>query len=225
MAFPVPPRSRVRRAVVLGGAATAVAAATGSRLALAELMATPAQMQGPFYPLTLPLDRDNDLVTVSGRAGTAAGVITDVAGRVVDTEGRPVPGATLEIWQVNGHGRYHHPHDDSDAPIDPNFQGFGQTITDAQGAYRFRTVKPVAYPGRAPHIHFSVQVPGRSRFYTQMYLAGAPENDKDFLLRAVRDRRARESLVVALAPSPNPGSSLAGRFDIVLGRTPVSTEP
>ena len=165
----------------------------GVKLALAELLATPAQMEGPFYPLTLPLDRDNDLVTVAGRSGRAKGTILDVAGRILDTGGKPVAGVKIEIWQVNGFGRYHHPHDDSDLPMDPNFQGYGETVSDAEGGYRFRTVKPVAYPGRAPHIHFALTGPGFGPFYTQMYLAGAPENARDFLLRNVTDRKARES--------------------------------
>lgn len=219
------PSAPPRRDFLRGATAVALLGFAGVRFARAELMATPAQMQGPFYPLTRPLDQDNDLVTVAGHSGTAYGTITDVAGRVTDAGGRPLAGVAVEIWQVNGHGRYHHPHDDSSAPVDPNFQGYGQTVTDAQGAYRFRTVKPVAYPGRAPHIHFGLGVPGQAPFYTQMYLAGAPENNTDFLLRAVRDRRARDTLVVALTPSPNAGSALAGRFDIVLGRTPVTREP
>lgn len=218
---PTPPR----RAFLRGSAAVAVTGLAGASVARAERLATPSQMQGPFYPLTLPLDRDNDLVTVAGRDGIAFGTVTEVSGLVTDVAGRPLPGVTVEIWQVNGHGRYHHPHDDSRAPVDPHFQGYGQTATDARGVYRFRTVKPVAYPGRAPHIHFGVRIPGRAPFYTQMYLAGAPENATDFLLRAIRDRRARESLIVALAPSPVPGSALAGRFDIVPGLTPVSREP
>ena len=174
-------------------------------------------MQGPFYPLTLPLDRDNDLASVAGRTGRAKGTLLDIAGRVLDTDGKPVRGVKVEIWEVNGYGRYHHPHDDSDLPIDPYFQGFGETVSDAEGGYRFRTVKPVAYPGRAPHVHFALSGPGFGPFYTQMYLAGAPENARDFLLRGVTDRKAREALIVTLEPSPASDGELSGRFDIVLG--------
>jgi protocatechuate 3,4-dioxygenase, beta subunit len=207
---------------LIGTAAIALAQLTGVRLAMAELLATPAQMEGPFYPLTLPLDRDNDLVTVAGRSGRAKGAILDVGGRILDTSGRPVAGVRIEIWQVNGFGRYHHPGDERDLPIDPNFQGFGETVSDATGGYRFRTVKPVAYPGRAPHIHFALTGAGFGPFYTQMYVAGAPENAQDFLLRRVTDRKARESLIVTLEPSPDPGSELAGRFDVVLGSALLS---
>jgi protocatechuate 3,4-dioxygenase beta subunit len=182
----------------------------------ASRIATPAQAKGPFYPLDLPLDQDNDLVHVEGEARTAAGTVIDVFGQLLDADGRPVAGARIEIWQVNGYGRYHHRYDDQDKPWDPGFQGFGSTLTDAAGGYRFRTVRPVAYPGRAPHIHFAVSDRRFATFYTQMYVAGAPENDSDFLLRSVRDRQARASLIVSLQPSAVAGAELAGRFDIVL---------
>ena len=210
-----------RRRLVVGGCG--LAAGLPLRTAWAELLATPPQAQGPFYPLTLPLDRDNDLVTVSGRSGRAQGVVTDVAGRILDPRGRPVGGVKVEIWQVNAFGRYHHPHDGQHKPLDPNFQGYGSTVTDEAGGYRFRTIRPVAYPGRAPHIHFALTGQGWGPFYTQMYVAGAPENASDFLLNSVRDRAARESLVVTLARSPNAGSALAGTFDIVLGTPLLST--
>lgn len=209
---------------IAGATALAIAQLPGIRCALAELVATPAQMQGPFYPVTLPLDRDNDLVSVAGRSGKAHGTITDIAGRVLDTDGKPVAGVKIEIWQVNGYGRYHHPDDDSDKPVDPNFQGYGETISDADGGYRFRTVKPVAYPGRAPHVHFALTGRDFGPFYTQMYLAGAAENAGDFLLRRVTDRRLREALIVALELSPNAGSELAARFDVVLGSDMLSKQ-
>jgi protocatechuate 3,4-dioxygenase beta subunit len=216
--------SNARRRLI-GAAALTLFPLAGVRPARAERIVTPAQMRGPFYPLALPLDRDNDLVTVEGRSGRAAGTILDVGGRILDPAGAPVAGIRIEIWQVNGYGRYHHPDDDRDLPIDPDFQGYGATVSDADGRYRFRTVRPVAYPGRAPHIHFALGGPGFGPFYTQMYLAGAPENARDFLLRGVTDRAARESLIVTLAPSPDPASELAGRFDIVLGSALLSGRP
>jgi protocatechuate 3,4-dioxygenase, beta subunit len=180
----------------------------------ADLVVTPAQMRGPFYPLAFPLDQDNDLVSVRGRSGIAHGMITNIAGQVLDDKGRPQPGVRMEIWQVNGYGRYHHAGDDSDKPIDPDFQGYGTALTGADGAYRFRTVKPVAYPGRAPHIHFALTRNDFGTFTTQMYVAGAPENDRDFLLAGIRDRRARASLIVALTPAS--AGEVAGEFNIVL---------
>ena len=191
----------------------------------ARMLATPYQGQGPFYPLELPLDQDNDLTRVAGRDGHARGTIVDVGGRLFDEAGRPLGGVQIEIWQVNAYGRYHHQHDDQDKPWDPDFQGFGRAVTDAQGAYRFRTVRPVAYPGRAPHIHFALSDRRFATFYTQMYVAGAPENERDFLLSRVRDPRARNSLIVNLEPSQAEGSELVGRFDIVLGETVLSRTP
>jgi protocatechuate 3,4-dioxygenase beta subunit len=211
-----PPRRRL-----LVGALGALLAGTQ---ALASAAPTPQQMQGPFYPLTLPLDQDNDLVQVAGRPGLAHGMITEVSGLVLDPAGQPIRGARVEIWQVNGFGRYHHPDDDSPAPVDPSFQGFGRTLTDKRGAYHFRTIRPVAYPGRAPHIHFAVTLAGGLPFHTQMYVAGEPANGHDFLLNAVRDRRQREALIVPLRPSPTENSRLAGRFDIVLGPVNIQGE-
>ena len=148
--------------------------------------------KGPFYPLELPLDQDNDLTRVAGRSGHAKGTIVDVGGRLLDEAGRPLAGVRIEIWQVNAYGRYHHPHDDQDKPWDPDFQGFGRTVTDADGAYRFRTVRPVAYPGRAPHIHFALSDRRFATFYTQMYVAGAPENAQRFPARAGARRQGAQ---------------------------------
>jgi protocatechuate 3,4-dioxygenase beta subunit len=198
----------------------------GSPLArAAQLLATPYQGKGPFYPLELPLDQDNDLTRVAGRSGHAKGTIVDVGGRLLDEEGRPLAGVQIEIWQVNAYGRYHHQYDDQDKPWDPDFQGFGRTVTDAEGAYRFRTVRPVAYPGRAPHIHFALSDRRFATFYTQMYIAGAPENERDFLLGRVRDVKARNTLIVDLEPSRAEGSEVVGRFDIVLGESVLSRTP
>jgi protocatechuate 3,4-dioxygenase beta subunit len=186
--------------------------------ALAALLPTPAQTTGPFYPRELPLDRDNDLATVAGAPAGAKGELTHVFGTVRDLDGRPLPGARVEIWQCNAFGRYHHPNDRRDAPVDPGFQGFGETVTTGEGSYRFRTIKPVPYPGRAPHIHFAVTAPGGARLVTQMYVEGAPGNDRDVLLSSIRDPAARRGVIVALRPAPEiEGGALAGTFDIVLG--------
>jgi protocatechuate 3,4-dioxygenase beta subunit len=207
----------------LGTAATVALAAPVARAA--QLLATPAQAKGPFYPLELPLDQDNDLTRVAGHIKRAKGTIVDVGGRLLDTAGRPLAGVQIEIWQVNAYGRYHHRYDDQDKPWDPDFQGFGRTVTDGDGAYRFRTVRPVAYPGRAPHIHFALSDRRFATFYTQMYVAGSPENAQDFLLARVQDPKARDSLIVDLEPSRTEGSELVGRFDIVLGETVLSRAP
>jgi protocatechuate 3,4-dioxygenase beta subunit len=209
------PANRARRRV-LEGFTLGVGFSLMSPLAKsANLLATPPQMRGPFYPLTLPDDKDNDLTTVTGRSGVAKGTITNVAGRVLDESGRPMRGVLVEIWQVNGYGRYHHPGDRQDKPLDPNFQGYGQFVTQEGGAYRFRTIKPIAYPGRAPHIHFALSGPDMQPFITQMYVEGAPENESDFLLQGIDDPKLRGLLIVSLEKVPGT-EELTGSFDIVL---------
>ncbi len=205
---------RIRRRMV--GALSSALAWNTTAARAAELVRTPPQAEGPFYPLSLPLDQDNDLATVVGRTGLAQGTITNVVGRVLDQQGRPLSGVSIEIWQCNAFGRYHHEGDDRpNVPLDPNFQGYGQFLTGVDGGYRFRTIKPVAYPGRAPHIHFKLKGAGVKGLTTQMYLEGAPENESDFLLRAVRDPALRRSIIVPLAAAPAAGE-LLGNFDIVL---------
>lgn len=185
----------------------------------AALPPTPAQTAGPFYPVTLPRDSDNDLVQIAGHDGTAKGTVTYLSGHVVDPGGRPVSGARVEIWQCDANGRYHYVRDDrADQPIDENFQGYGQTTTDESGGYHFRTIRPVPYPGRTPHIHFAVSGAGLPRLITQMYVAGEPGNERDGVLMGIRDPAARARVIVPLRPSPETeANALAGTFDIVLG--------
>jgi protocatechuate 3,4-dioxygenase beta subunit len=203
-----------RQALVAGASLAALALANPA--AAARLVGTPAQTEGPFYPLTLPLDRDNDLVQVAGQANQAKGTITHVFGRVLDIDGKPVTGARVEIWQCDADGHYHHP-GDRRGPADPAFQGFGQTLTVADGAYRFRTIKPVSYPGRTPHIHVKVVAPGARELTTQMYVAGEPGNDRDFVLKSIRNPEARARVIVALELAAGlEAGALQGRFDIVL---------
>jgi protocatechuate 3,4-dioxygenase beta subunit len=183
---------------------------------------TPAQSEGPFFPRALPLDRDSDLTRVAGQSAVARGDVTDLTGIVTDVSGRPQAGVLVEIWQVNAFGRYHHPRDNrGDRPLDPGFQGYGQTTTDAAGRYRFRTIRPVTYPGRAPHIHVALSGGGSRRLTTQLYVAGAPENERDGLLNAIRDTALRDSLVVPFAKPAGTaaaGAVLEARFDIVLAQ-------
>jgi protocatechuate 3,4-dioxygenase, beta subunit len=210
-----------RRRMLEGIAVCAAGLPLWSPAGAASLPPTPAQTAGPFYPLALPADSDNDLIQVAGRNGTAKGTVTLVTGRVLDPTGRPVSGARVEIWQCDANGRYHYVHDDrADRPLDENFQGYGQTIADGSGGYRFRTIRPMPYPGRTPHIHFAVSGIGVPRFVTQMYIAGEPGNERDGVLMGVRDPVARARLIVPLQPTPEaePGA-LAGTFDIVLGQS------
>jgi protocatechuate 3,4-dioxygenase beta subunit len=207
----------IRRNILALAATSLGAAALGLPLVARaqDRMPTPSQGLGPFYPYGPEVERDADLVTVKGGSGTAKGEITLLSGRVLDARGRPVANARVEIWQCNAFGRYHHPRDRSSAPLDPNFQGYGVATTGADGAYRFRTIKPVPYPGRTPHIHFRIGVRDAPLLATQMYIAGHPQNDGDFLLSSVVDRRARESLLVRFEAVPG-GDTLAAKFDVTL---------
>ena len=183
----------------------------------AALLPTPAQTPGPFYPLTLPLDSDNDLVRVAGHARTAGGIVAHVGGRVLDHNGQPVRGARVEIWQCDAHGRYHHPGDNNPAPEDDDFQGYGQTVTAADGGYRFRTIKPVPYPGRTAHIHFKISGDGVDGLVTQMYVAGEPRNASDGILNDI-DVTTRGRVIVPFLPAPElENDALKAAFDIVLG--------
>jgi protocatechuate 3,4-dioxygenase, beta subunit len=207
-----------RRRFVAGGLAAAgtLILPAGAR-AQAGLVATPRTTAGPFYPVKFPADVDSDLVVLRGSAARAEGTVTHVTGRVLGLDGRPIPGATVEIWQCDARGRYIHPGDTGGRPRDKAFQGYGKTVSDADGAYRFRTIKPVPYTGRTPHIHFAVRTPERRELITQMYVAGEPGNDGDFLYRAIRDPRQRAAVTVRLEPANGiePGA-LAGAFDLVL---------
>jgi len=184
-------------------------------LAAAATVLTPRQSAGPFYPVRLPADSDFDLTRVEGRSARAAGTVVEVVGRVSDEAGRPLAGGRVEIWQCDAFGFYHHPRDRG-GRADPNFQGFGRVTLSDEGLYRFTTIRPVAYPGRTPHIHFAVSGPGVERLTTQMYLAGEPLNARDFLYNAIRDPAARASVTVAFDAEAE-GGRPRGRFDLVLG--------
>jgi len=154
---------------------------------------TPPQALGPFYPSKLPLDRDADLTMVAGKEEQAAGEIVNLYGSVVDRDNAPISAASVEIWQCDAFRTYHHPLDGGGT--DPFFQGYGRTVTDDNGRYRFKTIKPVAYPGRAPHIHVRISTDSKE-LITQIYVKGDPLNQKDFLLNSIADEKARQSLEI-----------------------------
>src|SRR5437764_11443952 len=194
---------------------------SGPSAAEAALQRTPDQILGPFYPVK-ELSNDADLTRVPGRSGRAAGQVLNVMGRVLNMRGEPVRNAKVEVWQANTHGRYTHPSDANPAPLDPNFAGSAILTTDSEGRYRFKTIKPAAYPAgpnrmRPAHIHF--QVAGRQdKIVTQMYFEGDPYNKTDPFLNSV-GAAARQGLLVKkfLDPLPEfePGSKRV-TFDIVL---------
>jgi protocatechuate 3,4-dioxygenase beta subunit len=185
------------------------------------LVETPRQTEGPFYPDRLPLDTDNDLIVINDRITPAVGEITHFSGRVLDRKGEPVRNAVVEIWQVDHQGAYLHGGSENHAKRDSNFQGFGRFLTGAAGEYYFRTIKPVPYPGRTPHIHVKVKKGDRDLLTTQCYIKGEPRNERDGILRGIRDPRARESVIVAFEPVRGSRiGELGARFDMVLGLTP-----
>jgi protocatechuate 3,4-dioxygenase, beta subunit len=144
---------------------------------------TPSQSEGPFYPDQALQDADADLLkngTVDYKNGESAWV----SGVVSDLSGKPVSGAVVEIWQCDHSGLYRHSRSSGSTPM--AFQGFGKVQVGADGQYRFRTIKPVPYPGRPPHIHVKVKLGSKELLTTQMYVAGDPSNNRDFLTRMLR---------------------------------------
>ncbi len=186
-----------------------------------ELIRTPRQTEGPFYPDHLPLDTDNDLIIVNDSLTPAVGEVTYLSGRLLDAHGEPVRGAVIEIWQCDQHGVYLHSHSGNAGQRDPNFQGFGRFLTGSTGEYLFRTIKPVPYPGRCPHIHFKIKAKGQELLTTQCYIKGQPQNERDGIYKGIRDDKQRDSVTVDFAPLPSSKlGELAAHFDIVLGTTP-----
>jgi protocatechuate 3,4-dioxygenase beta subunit len=184
-----------------------------------KLAVTPRQTEGPFYPEDWTGDIDNDLVLVKGEAAKALGHVTHVTGKILDASGQPIRNAEVEIWQCDANGVYRHPRDTSwfsKRERDPGFQSRGRMLTDAEGNYSFRTIKPVAYPGRTPHIHFKIAAPGNEPLITQMYVAGDPGNERDGILNRLSDKE-RASVIVALEEADRlEQGALAGVFNIVL---------
>ena len=207
-----------RRRLLAGGLTLLGATTMALPAQAAKLLPTPRQTTGPFYPLELPLDSDSNLVEVAGRPAPAAGQVVHLFGRVLTETGKPVPDARVEIWQCDNQGRYHHP-GDRGGNADPNFQGYGQRQSDPEGAYRFRTIKPVPYPGRTPHIHVAVSGPEFETLTTQLYLRGHRLNQRDGLFMAVRDPVLRASLLVDFQPAGDlEAGAEQGEFNIVLGQ-------
>lgn len=185
----------------------------------ADAVPTPPQTEGPFYPAGLPADSDNDLVQVRGQQVRALGEVLHLQGRVIGVDGRPLAGSLVEIWQCDARGLYDHPRQSGRDRRDAAFQGYGRVMADADGLYRFRTLKPVAYPGRAPHIHLKAATGDGRRLTSQFYVAGDPRNDGDFVFRAAaRDPRQRALVEMRIEPAPGiEAGAVAARMDIVIG--------
>ena len=177
--------------------------------------------EGPFYPPRLPLDTDNDLLIVNNSITPAVGVVTHLSGRLLDSKGNPINNAEVEIWQVD-HDAVYLAERDRQTKFDANFQGFGRFLTGSTGDYYFRTIKPVAYPGRlAPHIHFKVKVKGTEPWTTQLFIKGFPDNSRDGVYRGIGDAAAQDSVTMDFTPVAGSRiGELAARFDIIPGATP-----
>ena len=210
-----------RRELLQMSAGLAGLAFTGSVLGQTRAL-TPSVEMGPFYPMVRKLDKDADMTMLSGGKKRAQGEIVEVVGKVVNANGDPVKGARIEIWQANAAGRYSHGADTNTAPLDPNFQGFAIITTDATGRYRFKTVKPGAYPAtptwkRPPHIH--VDIYGKTdRLVSQMFFPGEELNEKDRLfLELGSDKAAALATVMPATSDIEKGATLLN-WDIVLNK-------
>jgi len=204
---PSPPTRRR----LLAGTAAFLAAPMVLRAAIAQTgqRPTPSQTEGPFYPVSLPADTDFNLLA-QGTQRYSQGQAAWLEGQVMDTAGRALAGAVVEIWQCDQQGHYHHPGDGGRA--DPAFQGFGRVVAGADGGYRFRTLRPAPYSGRTPHIHLKVKLGARALLTTQVYVQGDPGNERDGLWRRLRDAD-RAALTVPFEPGAD---GLRARFPVVV---------
>ena len=193
-----------------------------------QLAVTPSLTEGPFYPDHLPLDQDNDLIIINNSLTPAVGEITQLSGRVLDLSGAPVKGVEVEIWQCDANQVYLHSSDSvpKDKQRDKNFQGYGRFAVGSTGEYRFRTIKPVPYPGRpAPHIHIRVKKGSQELLTSQIFIAGFAGNKNDGIYRATGDAFQREMVSTDFKPiKESKTGELSARFDIVIGRTPADTD-
>jgi protocatechuate 3,4-dioxygenase beta subunit len=197
---------------------------TSPALFAAELLRTPPMTEGPFYPDKIPLDTDNDLIIVGKNTTQAVGEVTHLSGKVLDVNGAPVKNAVIEIWQCDANAVYLHSSDSGPKAKqqDKNFQGFGRCTTTEKGEYRFRTIKPVPYPGRpAPHIHFKVKKGNRELITSQIFVRGHAGNARDGVFGGVRDLIDRELVLTDFKPVKDSKiGELQAYFEIVIGRTP-----
>ncbi len=217
----MPRRPATRRRSLAALAGLAAVAACPSMLGAQgrpALEPTPRDAEGPFYPTRIPSDADSDLAQVKGRPQPAQGVLLYLSGRVLGADGAPLSGAKVELWQCDALGRYHHV-DGDPGPRDENFQGYGVAVADGQGAYAFRTIRPVPYGGRPPHLHFRIAHPRAQTLTTQLYPRGeSAERSTGFGL-SDRGTRSRLEFVLAPAAGKEP-QALAATYDFVLAVRP-----
>ena len=217
-----------RRQILRGAAALGTTALFTPGAFAEALMLTPRLTEGPFYPDKMPLDKDNDLLIINDSTTPAIGEIAHLTGRILTPSGAPLKNATIEIWQCDANAVYLHTRDSASKKDqqDKNFQGFGRFETGSTGEYRFRTIKPVPYPGRpAPHIHFKVKLGDRDLLTSQIFIRGFEGNQKDGVYHSTGDLVDKELVQADFIPVKG---SMVGEynanFDIVLGKTPDDRE-
>ncbi len=208
-------RNLLRGALALGTSTLFVRGAYAE-----ELAQTPALTEGPFYPPKLPLDTDNDLIVINDNLTPAVGEITHLTGRILSSSGEPMRNVVVEIWQCDAKGVYI-AQEDGDGK-DANFQGFGRFLTSSTGEYYFRTIKPVPYPGRTPHIHVKIKKGDRELLTTQFFINGHPQNTRDGIFMGTGGPLERELVLVDFKPIKDSKiGELSAHMDVVLGRTPA----
>jgi protocatechuate 3,4-dioxygenase beta subunit len=219
------PFDPTRRVFFRSAAAAAIVPFWTVRGAFAEeLTKTPDQTEGPFYPNKLPLDTDNDLIVINDGITPSVGEITHLTGKILDAKGNPVRNAVVEIWQCDANGVYLHTKDSEPKKDkqDKNFQGFGRFVTGSTGEYYFRTIKPVPYSTRTPHIHFKIKKGRDSLLNTQLYIKGHEGNAKDFVWMGIKDAKQRDAVTVPFEKlKESKAGELAANFVVVLGKTPA----
>jgi protocatechuate 3,4-dioxygenase beta subunit len=214
-----------RRTLLKGSLALGAAAFLTPGVYAEELSRTPRLTEGPFYPDKLPLDTDNDLLIVNNSITPAVGEVTHLTGRVLSNSGEPIRNAVVEIWQVDNRGVYLHTADSGRRARDTNFQGFGRCATGRNGEYYFRTIKPVPYTGRTPHIHVKVKKGDRELLTTQIFVNDHPQNKRDMVFLGIRNPVDRELVLVDFKPvKESRVGELAANFEIVLGATPPDAD-
>ena len=194
---------------------------------LAVARGLPRMTDGPFYPSLAyrarSVDWDADLTSVRGRAADgqpqlpARGEHLDLRGAVVDGDGRAVDGAEVEIWQCDALGSYRHPRGAGDR-VDAGFQGFGSTRSDGRGLYRFRTIRPVPYPGRTPHIHVKLRHPSFGEVTSQLFVAGEPGNASDFLYQSLGPVERKDVELRLQKPAAGEPVAWVAERDLIVGR-------
>ena len=181
---------------------------------------TPQQIEGPFYPINFPIDDDNDLTWIADKKNQALGEKIIIMGKVLTREYQPITSAKVEIWQACSSGRYNHEYDPNNAPIDPNFQGWGRTNTSRDGSYVFKTVKPGGYPvtkswRRPPHIHFKVTLPTQKELITQLYFSDEKTlNERDKILQRIPQNQ--QPLVITKLIRSEKYKMRIGQFNIII---------